>query len=279
MQVSRNNSGTLELGDVIAEADLDLENCFIGEGYGSLAWTSFYKEDELGMTQTIDHLFMTEEFAIVIDGWDNGTFSAMPYGEYYGNENTTMNTFGKDTGDDKIYRYAEGKMYVGFLDAAYGYMMTADDTNITIPADGGEAKINVGPMLYYFNDNGEAITGIWLDEDAGSDEIPEWLQVSYTEPVQIGVDEDGDPVYDPSFDLIFAAQALPAGTTSRSCHLIFYQPGAQLEVNVSQEGTSGISTVVKKTVTNGPAYNLNGQRVNANYKGIVVKDGAKVIKK
>lgn len=281
VRASRDNSGSLELGDVIAEADLDLESTVIDDNYGigSLAWTSFYKEDELGMTETIDHLFITEEFAIIIDGWDNGTFSAIPYGEYDGNENSTMNTFGKDTGDDRIYRYSDARMYVGFIDAAYGYMMTNDNTNITLPADGGEAKINVGPMLYYYNDNGEAVTGIWLDEDAGSDEIPDWLQIKYTNPVQVDVDDEGDPIYDISFDLIFEAEALPAGTTSRSCHLIFFQPGAQLEVNVSQEGTSGVSTVVKKTVTDGPAYNLNGQRVNANYKGIVVKDGAKAIKK
>ena len=287
VKVSR-SSNSLELGDVVAEADVDLENSVINEtGASTLYWNDFYVLDELGMSQTLDHIFIDEEFAVIFEGWDNGTFSAYALGDYPAevlpapSYSTYYQGYDDETGafDEHVYRMSSLHLILGFEGAAYGYMMTADDTNITIPADGGEAKINVGPMLYYYNENGEAITGIWLDVDAGSDEIPEWLQISYTDPVQVGVDEDGNPVYDPSFDLIFAAQALPAGTTSRSCHLIFYQPGAQLEVNVSQEGTSGISTVVKKTVTNGPAYNLNGQRVNANYKGIVVKDGSKVIKK
>ena len=150
-------------------------------------------------------------------------------------------------------------------------MQTTDNTNLTIPADGGEAKIHILPMLYQTGDDGQPATLIYLDES--SEEIPDWLQVSYTEPTVNGEDVDLD------FDLIFAAQALPAGTTSRSCNLVFFQPGAYLEVSVSQSGVAGVSTVVKKTVTDGPAYNLNGQRVNANYKGIVVKNGAKAIKK
>lgn len=288
VKVSR-SSNTLELGDVVAEADVDMESSVIDEtGRSILYWTNFYTVDELGMTQTLDHIFVDEEFAIIFEGWDNGSFSGYALGDYPSevqpahSYSTYYQGFDPETGawDERVYRMGSLHILVGLEGAAYGYLMTNDNTNIALSADGGEAKINVGPMLYYFNDAGEAITGIWLDEDAGSDEIPEWLTVKYTQPVQEGVDEDGNPVYDPSFDLIFTAEALPAGTTSRSCHLVFYQPGAQLEVNVSQEGTSGISTtVVKKTTTDGPLYNLNGQRVNANYKGIVVKDGAKVIKK
>lgn len=280
VKVARNQNGSLELGDVIAEADLDLTATFVGEGYGCLAWTSFYKEDELGMTEQISHLFVADEFAVVLEGWDNGTFSAYPYGEYYGNDNASMNTYAQDTGSDRVYQYTDGRMAVGFIDAAYGYMLTGDDTNIVIPAEGGSAKINIGPMLYDIDDDGNAVTSLDVDEDSGSDEIPEWLDVTYTNPVQTGVDEDGDPIYDISFDLIFTAEALPAGVSERSCHLIFYQPGAQLEVNVKQAGDpTGITTTVKKTITNAAAYNLNGQRVNANYKGIVVKDGVKRINK
>lgn len=282
------SSNTLELGEVVAEADVDLENSVINDtGRSTLFWTDFYTVDELGMSQSVDHLFINEEFAIIFEGWDNGTFSAYALGDYpsevLASPSYSLYYQGYDDEgafSERVYRMSSSHLLVGLEGAAYGYLTTADNTNIELPAEGGTAKINIGPMVYYNSDEGEAVTGIWLDEDAGSDEIPEWLDVTYTNPVQTGVDKNGDPIYDTSFDLIFTAEALPAGVSERACHLIFYQPGAQLEVNVKQAGDpTGITTTVKKTVTNAAAYNLNGQRVNANYKGIVVKDGVKRINK
>lgn len=43
--------------------------------------------------------------------------------------------------------------------------------------------------------------------------------------------------------------------------------------------STGISTAKKEISTDGAIYNLNGQRVDADYKGIVIKNGKKVIKR
>lgn len=280
-KATRSNSGIYELGDVVAESDVnpvvepsDWYNTAI------VHFDNFVVTDELGLDIPLDHIFIDEEFVIVIDGWNNGTFTGMALcddGPSVGLSSTQVIRADEEEYSGYGFQSFYGHGFVGLDNAAYGYLVTDDNTNISIPAEGGTAKINIGPMLIGYDENDNPATALWLEDN--SDEVPDWLTVQYTNPVQEGVDEDGDPIYDTSFDLIFTAEALPADVTSRSCHLIFYQPGAQLEVNVSQEGTSGITTTVKKTLTNGPVYNLNGQRVNANYKGIVVKDGAKVIKK
>ena len=43
--------------------------------------------------------------------------------------------------------------------------------------------------------------------------------------------------------------------------------------------STGISNITVTTADNAPAYNLEGQKVNAAYKGIVIKNGKKMIKK
>ena len=43
--------------------------------------------------------------------------------------------------------------------------------------------------------------------------------------------------------------------------------------------STGISNIIVTTADNAPAYNLAGQKVNAAYKGIVIKNGKKMIKK
>ena len=42
---------------------------------------------------------------------------------------------------------------------------------------------------------------------------------------------------------------------------------------------TGISNITTSEADNAPAYNLAGQKVNAAYKGIVIKNGKKMIKK
>ncbi len=45
------------------------------------------------------------------------------------------------------------------------------------------------------------------------------------------------------------------------------------------EGTSGINTIKANTDVNAPVYNLAGQQVEKSYKGLVIKNGKKVINK
>ena len=57
---------------------------------------------------------------------------------------------------------------------------------------------------------------------------------------------------------------------TNGCHIYF--------IEVSKGGETGIQNVVK-TVNNGAIYNLAGQKVDENYKGVVIKNGKKVVLK
>lgn len=47
----------------------------------------------------------------------------------------------------------------------------------------------------------------------------------------------------------------------------------------SNDGTTGIMGTEQQTAADEPVYNLNGQRVNDSYKGLIIKNGKKMVKK
>ena len=51
------------------------------------------------------------------------------------------------------------------------------------------------------------------------------------------------------------------------------------ELSINLGGATGISEAKKAQSTDGAIYNLNGQRVSADYKGVVIKNGKKVVMK
>ena len=48
---------------------------------------------------------------------------------------------------------------------------------------------------------------------------------------------------------------------------------------IDLSGTDGIETVKASKAFDGAIYNLAGQKVNANYKGVVIQNGKKFIQK
>ena len=237
-------------------------------------------EDEFEMSTDVDYVFIEDPFFIVIEGWDNGTFSATlgsqsEAGVYGAQQPSTWFT---ETGDENEDWYSwtgwNTSLFIGLDNATYGYLATKDNTNVTIPTTGGEAKINVEPMLIYNDDNGKPTTGLWLDNE--SEEAPEWLSVSIDDHYTLNSDQQ---LTEANFDLIFSAEALPSGVEGRQANLIFMQPGARLKVTVTQGEASGINVAVTKLDSKSAAYNLAGQRVNKDYKGLIIKDGRKFMNK
>lgn len=266
------------LGDVIAEADLTADG--VEEGYKGnititeLNWTDFYVLDEEGLTQSLDYLMLKDEFAIVIEGWDNGTFSCdYIWGEYNSNVSAPYSVFyfksGEEHTDNNVWRSPYNcHQLVGFVGAIYGYLHTEDNTNITLPNEGGEATLHVNPMFSASDEAGNPTTALWLADDS---DAPEWVSINIT-------NENYSDDY--SFDLTLSAEALPQGTEGRAAKLIFEQWGSQLEVTVIQGKATGVNVTTKTVKTSNAAmFNLAGQRVNKNFKGLVVKDGQKFMNK
>ncbi len=275
-KVSRNATGRPVLGEVIAQSDITAENVrTASDGTSLMQWENFYIEDENGMTEDLDFLQIEDEFAIVIDGWDNGTFSCTSIlGDGYLPASSQPSTYFNITGNEESIYYFTSAPYihlcVGYMGAIYGYLHTEDNTQLTMPAEGGTATIHVQPMLSRSDsETGENTTALWYaDEDYVE---PDWLQV-----------EIADEAYTSDawgFDLQITASELPSDVTGRFEKLVFNQWGAKLEVTVQQGESQGVKTVesAQPVKTNGKVYDLSGRQVKAMGKGLVVRDGKKFI--
>lgn len=264
--VKATRTNRINLGDVIAEADATLEsiNAEYAEssGLSAIEFTDLYVEDEDGMSNSIDHLFLDEEFALVIEGWDNGTFSAVPgCANLYDDNSATSVWFEMSSAPGSMYSYTSWKtqLWVGYLGAAYGYLETKDNTKITLPAEGGSATIHIEPML-------SGSEGTLLDFEEGF-EAPEWIEMEIKNEVYTETEF--------GFDLVISAEA---SAEERSGSFRIYQPGAYLDITVSQGAGSSIATIAEQKSSKG-IYNIYGQKVvNTNANGLYVIDGKKVIK-
>ncbi len=105
-------------------------------------------------------------------------------------------------------------------------------------------------------------------------------------------EEDGSPressIFDLStqgyFEFTITDEFLTLATTAQGWGGAFLLNGdgnlTVTKVTLVKGGATGIqSAVAKKTTDNGAIYNLAGQKVNASYKGIVIKNGKKYIQK
>ena len=284
----RSSTGRLTLGDVIAQGDATAENITIYDlgdnaNLSSIDFDELYVEDELGMSETLDYLFIEDEFVVVFEGIDNGTFSGRFGSQSYDNENLRVLWFEESSEAGSLYSFTgwSPALLLGLIDATYGFLKTDDNTQIEIGRNGGETSIHITPMYYGSDENSQPtyllyIEGILVDGEE-AEEIPEWLNLEIANE-DYSRDDDGY-VIDISYDMVFKAEAMPAEVSERTVEFSFMQPGARLVVKVTQSDNQGISTVVTKVpVKNSRAYNVAGQSMKT-MKGIVVKDGRKLIVK
>lgn len=285
-KMSFDEDGRAVLGEVLAESVITYSD--LGDvNDGSFDWRNFYVEDEWGMTEGIDYLFVEDEFAVVIEGWDNGTFECYSLidGCEFGN---VANTYFIETGDEEenIYHYVGNFQHLDLgIYGGWGYLHTDDDSNLIFAKEGGTSSIHIDPMLYSTDVETEEPTyNLYvesvMENGEEADEIPEWIEIEIANE-DYSVDEEGDFVNGIDYDMVVTVDALPEGTLNRTARIVFFQAGARLTVSVTQDiDPDGISTVVERTpVKSSRAYSMAGQRVGKNYKGIVVKDGKKMIVK
>ena len=294
----RSSSGRITLGDIIAEGDAttDNVNAEYDAGLTAVEFTELYVEDEFGMSETVDYLFIEDEFIIAIEGWDNGTFSGV-LGSQDIDVSLIPSTYFTQTGEQEgsLHYYTSWfpQLFIGLIDATYGYLHTDDDTYMIFSKDGGTSSIHVDPLYYNVDEETKEPTFLLdvesvLEDGEEADEVPDWLSVEvanedYT--TAKGTDDEGNTyeyfVNGIDYDLVFTVEPLPEGIENRSCQIVFFQPGAKLTVTITQDiDPDGISTIVEKTpIKNSRAFNLAGQPIGNNYKGVVVKDGKKVVVK
>ena len=294
---TRSSNERITLGDVIAEGDATIDNVtteqFSNVTYSIVNFDELYVEDEFGMSETLDYLFIEDEFLVMISGIDNGTFSGRFASMSNNSEDLSVTWFEESSEEGSLYSFTGWKpaIMLGLNDATYGYLHTEDNTDLSFGKDGGTSTLHIDPMYYSVDEETEECSYLLYVESVTEDgeeaeEIPEWINVDianedYT--TAIGTDEEGNEyeyfVNGIDYDMVITVDALPEGVDGRTAEMVFMQKGALLKVKVSQGEMQGISTVVTaKPLNNKHVFNLAGQRVN-NAKGIVVKDGRKVIVK
>ena len=254
---SRSATGSLALGDVIAEGDATIEN--IDETYKdqsgltAVTFNELYREDETGMSESLDYLFIEDEFVIVISGWDNDTFEGVLGSQEYTGVNESTSTWFTLTGEQRMRSYGGGwpTLFIGLNNATYGYLHTDDNTDMQFGAEGGEKSIHVDPMYYGYADEARTQPTYLLDiesivvDGVEVDAAPEWLTLAVANEdysTETYIDAEGNEstrfAHGIDYDLVATVEALPAGVESRTAQVTFMQTGARLQLNVSQSSKS-----------------------------------------
>ena len=241
-KITRSSSGAITFGDLIAESTTA---SYVTNSNTTLTFTDFYTYDEDGMTVGVDHLFIEDEFAVLLDGWNNGSVSGYLMSEYY-NDSSTLPSYyfyGSTYGTDRYIYYTFTNHIVQGFDVTYGFLYTESSTDFTFDADGGSQTISIYPYLCSVDSSTSAYTTrLFLEDDS---EIPDWLEVGYS----------NESYTDDSwgFDLVLTAEALPSGTDERSGSFRLYQEGSYLDITVTQTESGGISSTVVDS-SNASAY-------------------------
>lgn len=105
----------------------------------------------------------------------------------------------------------------------------------------------------------------------GKVNVPSWLGLDFEDETGSGVGY--------AVNAIFNVEPLPSGVDHREATIRFAYPGAYLDYKVTQnQVTTSITTVTaNEDDTNAPTYNMMGQRVSPDTKGILIRNGKKVI--
>lgn len=237
-------------------------------GLSVVHFDELFVEDEDGMFNVVDHLFLEDAFWIIIEGWDNGTFSGIIASTDWIDQPGRQYTWFEMSGEPgSLYAYTSWHtpLFIGLSGATYGYLMT-DNKTVEIPADGGEVSVKINPMLSYVEPNEGSQTILAIDENV---EIPDWLSITLT-------DENYDD--DNYFVLTFAADAIAADSEGRVATIRFWQPGAYLDLTVGQGAmVAGIEAIGADAPKAAQLYNLYGMPVQAGYQGVVVGKGVKAL--
>lgn len=98
-------------------------------------------------------------------------------------------------------------------------------------------------------------------------DLPSWLSITLREETGSELGYSTHAVLD--------AQALPAGEPMREATLRFAFPGAYLDYHITQGMSTAVTTISRDSEHDGAVYNMLGQKVSPNAKGVLIKNGKK----
>jgi hypothetical protein len=253
--------------------------------------------DEFGLPTT-EPFVLNDEFCVVISGFDKAGIDFGPTGLEYDAEDTNVAdavimTKKPDGTAGYTVWYTGSALNVGLnsvFDAIqvpvnnflkteptgvkWNVLRLSDDgktcTTDGQTGDNALAGAIVGTAMPYYDVDG--------NENYEVTDKPDWI-------TGVTVDETTRSDWGGFSLMSVTGTALPSGTAKRACQL--YIKGKGVYGNnpvIVLQGTAtvfdAINTITNDNkATNGNIYNLNGQQVNKNYKGVVIENGQKRINK
>ncbi|MBQ9669550.1 MAG: hypothetical protein IJV23_00870 [Prevotella sp.] len=227
-----------------------------------------------------------EEDQMVYGTWalayENGDENSDNYSAWYGNESVVdMSFYGG-------YDYCEVMESAELTDESGNPTgETVSQINVIRVSADGETATNEG----FENLNGQVILNSafpWFDGKTGEEnyicpEIPDWVYLDGVS--QYGTYDSGSQYFTGETYITITCEPLEAGETGRAASIYLEGKGHKsaypiivLQGDATLDDAIENVTVVN-TNNNNATYNLAGQRVNANYKGVVIKNGKKAIVK
>ncbi len=178
--------------------------------------------------------------------------------------------------------YANGtkaRAYAAFsLLGAFQYVFDeqmGNENTLEAPAEGITESYTLKSSVPYEDELG--LETNWTATQADGTELPEWITVNLTDNYQI---VDGEKVYQNETTAEVMVNANNMRSEERTCDVKLAFIGGEYTIHVSQEGvtTTGIQNVVAaQDDANLPTYNMMGQRVGADAKGLLIRGGKKVV--
>ncbi len=303
------DDGTLTIGKDVQQITLegDAGGYYFNVGDGYLYASSSDKNHMKTQTEADDNAKATIEIAdngdatIVFQG--SNTHNHLRFNLNLNNGNPLFSCYAETSSVQtlpQIYRLKSDVETVTITIGEHGYASYCGDKNLDFSATELKAyavtQVENGVMiLTEFEDGYKAGEGAVLKGAKGTYQVP----VATTEPAAvngnmlIGNNSDADITVDAdgtTYRFGYSPAAQKVGFMKATDNFTVAPGKAYLKINstttnnapafLSFDGeATGISTAEVETTADGQRYNLNGQRVNSNYRGVVIVDGKKLIQK
>lgn len=152
------------------------------------------------------------------------------------------------------------------------------------PSTGGTEVINMLSSIPYADELG--IETNWTITSADGTELPEWISVD-VEDDYVTPESEVDAVYQNKSKvtltvspLLFGKGPNRANIEPRTASVKISYLGAEYIINVTQESpNTAIDNITVDQAGEGVTYDMLGRRVNADAKGLLIRDGKKVLVK
>ena len=249
------------------------------------------KEVDIFGQETVSPVIINTPFRLYLLGLDEEGVDIGFYGRLAGDEKAVGYSYAMIESDSGIsnYYYTSNTIslpisFTAMYDVAI--LQDSDEGVYTAPAEGGTVTREndedydaayVYTAYPWYDNLGNENYFVYVEYPEGD---PEWITTEVDTQYWNQLDSYEDP-YAVNL-IVMTAEALPDGVDGRYATVYVFGPAAELSFVVKQGEVTAIKGVTVKEENSkfaGATYNLAGQKVGADYKGIVIENGKKVVKK